>query len=282
MPELPEVETNRKLWEENSLNQKILSIHIDPDPIFFEKQTPNFLKKNLQNQKIINTGRLGKYFWIDLENNYSLLMHLGMTGWSFVYHHQKDRPRFLKLELKIKKNLYLGLTNKRKFGRCFLVKDIQNHPRLKKLGPDAYHSLPIAQDLFQEFQKRKIAIKALLLNQSLMTGVGNWIADEVLYQAKINPHRKASSLSLSEAKLIRSKIKSILNFAVKVDADDKKFPKTWLFHHRWGKNKNAQTFKGERLKFDTIGGRTTAWVEIRDKVERHSLLQGLEASYESA
>jgi formamidopyrimidine-DNA glycosylase len=98
------------------------------------------------------------------------------------------------------------------------------------------------------------------MDQSFAAGVGNWIADEVLYQARIDPRRRADALSEAEAKRIRSCLKRIIGKAVAVDADKKRFPRTWLFHRRWGKNSEAVTHRGERIRHITLAGRTTAWV----------------------
>ena len=107
-------------------------------------------------------------------------------------------------------------------------------------------------------------IKAALLNQKLFAGVGNWIADEVLYQIKLSPHRFCNSLTDSEVKHLRTTLLRILRKAVEVEADATRFPKTWLFHHRWGKQAETDA-QGEALRFDTVGGRTTAWVPSRQK-----------------
>ncbi len=88
---------------------------------------------------------------------------------------------------------------------------------------------------------RKAPIKAVLLDQSTFAGVGNWIADEVLYQAAIRPQRKASGLSKVEVGRLRSTLLRIIRRAVAVNADSDRFPRAWLFHRRWGRVKNAKT-----------------------------------------
>ena len=114
---------------------------------------------------------------------------------------------------------------------------------------------------FQEsFGRRKAPLKAVLLDQSFSAGVGNWIADEVCYQAGINPSRRTNKLSAAEVKRVRSKLDRIIKKAVEVNADDTKFPRTWLYHTRWGKGKDAVDPKGRPVRFKQVGGRTTAWV----------------------
>ena len=103
-------------------------------------------------------------------------------------------------------------------------------------------------------------MKSLLLDQSFAAGVGNWIADEVLYQAGIDPRRRAPSLTDAEARRLRTRLAAIVTRAVDANADDARYPRSWLFHRRWGKHADARTTRGDRIEHLTIGGRTTAWV----------------------
>src|SRR5262249_3108444 len=91
-------------------------------------------------------------------------------------------------------------------------------------------------------------------------GVGNWIADEVLYQARIAPRRAARSLSRDEIRRLRAALRSVVETAVAARADSDRYPKSWLFHHRWGRNAAAVTRRGEQSRHHTVGGRTSAWV----------------------
>ena len=113
--------------------------------------------------------------------------------------------------------------------------------------------------------RRTIPIKTLLLDQSFSAGVGNWIADEILYQARIAPGRRACELTEAEAKRIRGKMKSIIEKSVSVDADKSKFPKSWFFHYRWGKKAEAVTARGEKIINEDHAGRTTSWVPARQE-----------------
>ena len=82
----------------------------------------------------------------------------------------------------------------------------------------------------------------------------------MLYQAGIDPRRRASSLTDAEARRVRARLVSIVKRAVRANADDSHYPGTWLFHRRWGKRGDATTALGEPIEHLTIGGRTTAWV----------------------
>jgi formamidopyrimidine-DNA glycosylase len=89
--------------------------------------------------------------------------------------------------------------------------------------------------------------------------VGNWIADEVLYQARIDPRRPARTLSLAESSRLRRRLLAVLTTAVRAGADGDRFPRRWLFHRRWDHDPLARTSTGAPIRWDTIAGRTTAW-----------------------
>ena len=104
-------------------------------------------------------------------------------------------------------------------------------------------------------------VKSLLLDQSFSAGVGNWIADEVLYQAGIDPRRHATSLTDEEARRVRARgLRPSSSAPSPPTPTMRATPRAWLFHRRWGKRAEARTTRGERIEHLTIGGRTTAWV----------------------
>jgi formamidopyrimidine-DNA glycosylase len=86
-----------------------------------------------------------------------------------------------------------------------------------------------------------------------------------LYQARLRPDREAARLRPEETVRLRQRLLAIVEKAVAVDADSDRFPRSWLFHHRWGKNAKARTAAGEKIVHATIGGRTTAFVPSRQR-----------------
>lgn len=136
---------------------------------------------------------------------------------------------------------------------------------MKKLGFDPLRKFPTASELAPLLARRRAPIKAVLLDQKLFAGVGNWIADEILYQAGIAPARLASTLTKAEVARLRARTLSIVRTAVRAGADYERFPKTWLFHHRWGRVENSRTHRKEKIRHDDIGGRTTAWVPAKQR-----------------
>ena len=113
-------------------------------------------------------------------------------------------------------------------------------------------------------RRGRARLKGVLLDQRLAAGVGNWLADEVLYQARLDPRRKVGSLTPEERDRIRLKLYDIVRFAVSVRARKDAFPRDWLFHYRWGKADGALV-DGNEIHFTELSGRTTAWVPTLQK-----------------
>ncbi|HEX5813917.1 MAG TPA: hypothetical protein VF010_01220, partial [Methylomirabilota bacterium] len=82
----------------------------------------------------------------------------------------------------------------------------------------------------------------------------------VLYQARIDPRRRAGTLTDDEIRRLRSALRRVMTVSVRARNDSDRYPRRWLFHDRWGKNAKAYTSRGEKIRHDTIAGRTTAWV----------------------
>jgi formamidopyrimidine-DNA glycosylase len=170
------------------------------------------------------------------------------------------RPRFLKLLLEAEDGSRVAFTDGRRLGRLWLSSDPSSDKRMEKLGRDVYNDLPSEKELHLILSKRKAPIKALLLDQKLFAGVGNWIADEVLYWAKISPKRLGNELSPKQIKALRETLIMVVGKAVEVGADKEKFPKDWLFHVRWDGKRGHEFMNGKPIVRETVGGRTTAWV----------------------
>ncbi len=277
MPELAEVEFGRKEAESVALGRKISEVWCDDDAIVFAGVEPGKMQSYLQGRTVVGTGRHGKYIWFELDQRPWPLFHFGMTGAFRI----KDRdpleieaspktpdrswpPRFAKICLTFEDGGELVMTNARRLGRIRLLEDPVAEAPIDKLGFDPYLSMPSAEDFAREVLRRKVTIKGLLLNQSFAAGVGNWIADEVLYQAGIDPRRRGCDLSTAEVLDLQTSLQNIVNTAVQVDADKARFPISWLFHERWGKKADAK-IDGEVIEHMTVAGRTTAWVPTRQK-----------------
>ena len=274
MPELAEVEHARRLAHEVAVGRTIIEAWVADDDIVVEGHTPDEVAAVLTGAQVVGTGRHGKQQWLVLQDRPALLLHFGMTGGFRVLGDEPMRlnasptevdrtwpPRFTKLLLTFDDGGQLAMTNARRLGRIRLRDDVRGEPPISKLGFDPLLTLPSPARFRRLLARRSRAnLKGLLLDQGFAAGVGNWIADEVLFQAGLDPRRTVGSLSDEEVALLRLKLRHIIKTAVRVDARKDRFPKGWLFHHRWGKDAGARTADGEPIEHITLAGRTTAWV----------------------
>jgi len=281
MPELPEVETVCRVMRHALQGKRITVVEVVPDALVFSGLAPKVIEKALLQRTVQAVGRRGKFFWLTLDGEGPTVFgHLGMSGWvreigaegtrlhghgRAPFEDAQGRPRFLKLGIRTKAGSSIVLTDPRRLGRIWLGPSAEQEPRVQRLGRDAFDDLPSERELLASFGRRRIPIKALLLDQGLLSGIGNWIADEVLYQSGIAPKRSAASLTPTEISALRRAIRSVLTRAVKVGADHQRFPKSWLFAHRWGGTRGVDQIDGQRISRETVGGRTTAWVPARQK-----------------
>ena len=279
MPELPEVERGRRLAATACEGRRIERVRCANDRIVFDEQSPLHVRRALIGRRVRRVHRHGKQLWFELDDQNHPLFHFGMAGafqvpgvpaLSLASSGKRDGdgswpPRHLKIHLWMEDGGELVMTDKRRFGRIRLRAEPRAEPPISRLGFDPLTQMPPMEEFARRLRGRRVAIKSLLLDQGFAAGVGNWIADEVLYQAGIDPRRGADSLSKAELRRLRNKLGAVVKKAVEVDAVKERFPRSWLFHHRWGKSASARTARGQAIEFIEIGGRTTAWVPTLQK-----------------
>lgn len=208
-------------------------------------------------------------------------MHFGMTGWmkfsndeSGYYKPAKEDaqwpPRFMKfvLEMQGEPDCQVAFVDARRLGRVRLI-DVeadmmrQTSP-LKDNGPDPVIDKDIlTRDwLRAKMKSKRVPVKAFLLDQANISGVGNWVADEVLYQAKIHPEQYSNTFSDEQLDRLHDSLIGVCTTACETLADSSRFPENWLMRYRWnkGKKENARLPNGEKITHITVGGRTSAIV----------------------
>lgn len=260
MPELVEVEIFKRQIEKSLKGKTIQKVLVHPDKLIFNNRSSAFIKKSFLGARIKRCLRKGKYIWFETDHDISPVFHLGMTGSYIIANKLPDKSiKSVKLVLIMDDGTTFTFKDPRRFGRIFLLNDpLQKRP-LSNLGPDVLNELPRMKTMKDLLKKRKAPIKGVLLDQSSLSGIGNWMADEILFQSRIDPHKIAMKLRPDEIKKLLQKMRSVTNLAIRVGANPEKYPKTWLFHKRWG-HKNNPTIFGHKIRYETVAGRTTAWV----------------------
>lgn len=275
MPELPEVEHARAVIDRVAVGRRIVRVECADDPIVVPDGAAA-IERALSGHTVVAAHRHGKWLWLELDRAPHLLSHLGMTGsWRTPGDEplrlesspkELDRawpPRFTKLSLELDDARRLAFTNARRLGRVLLRDDPRSEPPLSALGFDPLLELPPLPRFRELLARRRGVLKGLLLDQSFAAGVGNWMADEILYQAGVDPRRTLDTLSDDEVRRIHAALRSVVRVAVAADAVSDRYPKSWLFHHRW--EKGTRTADGEPIAHTTVAGRTTAWVPSRQR-----------------
>ena len=304
MPELPEVEGARFVVEKFCLNHTVTSVNLREqgggprnglfDDLVFSPTDggENVFKTAMLHRTLVGFKRHGKQMWLQLAKNVNkrtggskvnILMHLGMTGSLRLkgeavpqYRVLKDKdsawpPRFCKCEIVFDSGVRLAFCDPRRLGRIRIRgDDVCDVPPLGKLAPDPIlHG--VDPDRFEAvMHKHKIPIKALLLDQEkAVAGIGNWMADEVLYQTGIHPETPCCSLPAQKTTELAKKIEEVSGTGCECTVANRGYPEHWLFNYRWQKaNSKANhitDYYGHGITFVDVGGRTSAVVSAVQK-----------------
>jgi formamidopyrimidine-DNA glycosylase len=233
MPELPEVEVTRRQIEAILVGRTVLGVETTKKSYFF-LTPPSELRARLLGRKTTRLTRIGKYLIAELDDGSKLLLHLGMTGQLFAAGAKSPRllsaarratlspERARRFEPDQHTHLILSFAEPgpnlyfrdvRKFGKVAWMARDAPHERLDKLGIDAL--LVSGDELFARTRKRAAPIKSVLLDQSVLAGVGNIYADEALFLAKVRSTRRAKSLRPDECEAIANAVRRVLKRSIR-------------------------------------------------------------------
>jgi formamidopyrimidine-DNA glycosylase len=232
MPELPEVEVTRRRLAPLLLGRRIREVKTTRNSYLFLTR-PERLRSRLVGRSVVALLRRGKYLVCVLDEGSRLVVHLGMTGQFFSgaatsprllsataraslspgeqVDFEPDSHTHLQLAF-VDEGPQVFLRDVRKFGKILLLDPGEQHPRLERLGIDALEVN--GERLFQATRKRQVAIKNLLLQQSVISGVGNIYADEALFRAGVRPTRRAGRVSRAECGALADAIRAILERSI--------------------------------------------------------------------
>lgn len=251
MPELPDVETFRRYLNRTSMHKMIEDTRITSRRIL-GKTPANKLKNALRGFAFCKSRRYGKYLFAETDGKYTLLMHFGMTGF-LKYFKKIEPPKNTRFLIRFASGYNLAYVNQRLLGRIGLVESMDKVIQEKCLGPDAAR---VNQGEFIGILGNSGGcVKAALMNQKLIAGIGNIYADEILYQAHLHPKARANTLEGKKIKKIYKSLKKVIKTAVDRKADPEKMPSSWLLPYR---NKTGKCPRCKNsIKRVKVSGRTS-------------------------
>ena len=204
MPELPEVETIRKQLTESLIGDTIGSIEIRDRAIFIGDE------KTLAGEKLLKVGRVGKYLFVHFVSGRGIGIHLKMTGRLVLHQEDYEEVPYTRAVITFVSGRKVYYWDTRKFGYLRVVEDIagEESATKQKLGPEPWEIDEI--EFLRKLQKTGRTIKDVILDQSIMAGVGNIYANDALWLAGIWPARKANKIGLKEAKKLLESIRAVM------------------------------------------------------------------------
>jgi len=252
MPELPEVETFRRYLDSTSLKQRITNVEVK-DSYVLKRISARELTRRLKGRRFEKSHRHGKHLFVRASDELWLRLHFGMTGSLEYLKDEEVAPRTARVIFRFANSCRLAFEDQRKFGEIELVDDVGDFLQTRGLGPDA---LEIGLSQFQAIVgKHHGAVKAILLNQQLIAGIGNLYADEILFRARMHPATDAARVSDKDLKRLFRATHYVLEKAITLKTDFNRLPKSWLLTHRGKPGRCPRCGRG--LKSATIGGRTS-------------------------
>lgn len=265
MPELPEVETVKETLKLKLIGKKIKDVKIYYDGIIAYPEIKEF-SKQIKNLPIKDINRRGKWLMFDLDKYY-LLSHLRMEGKYFFKNKGDKLDNHEHVVFSLDSNEELRYRDTRKFGKMYLIKkeDINNVGPIKDLGLEPWDTNLTEEYLKDKYKTKKLPIKTVLLDQSIIVGIGNIYADEILFLSKLNPLIKCCDLNDDDLENIIKYTKEVLEKAIKlggttirtytsVDGVHGRFQNELLVH---GKDNDSCPACGQAIKKIRVGGRGT-------------------------
>jgi formamidopyrimidine-DNA glycosylase len=258
MPELAEVEWYRKQWNAG-IGNKVVDVQLHAQKRVFRDTNTRALRKKLIGQKLLRSATRGKRMVFEFSGDNRLGLHLGMTGKIHLApaNFHPDKHDHLVLS---QRGRALVFTDSRQFGR------VRFHHGKK---PPSWWADDVPEIISKKFDRkfvdqfldrhRQAPIKAVVLMQNGFSGIGNWMADEILWRAKIHPAARAGKLTAPKRAALFRETKFIVRESLRIIGKDfSDPPRNWLIHQKW-KRVGVCPRHHTPLKHATIGGRNTAW-----------------------
>ena len=258
MPELPDVELFKRVLDQHARGHVVARISV-PDADSLEGATAATLQRRLKGRRLSSSSRHGKVLFANFEGAATLAMHFGTNGSLQAVPSDAKEPASTRLSFEFTDGVRLAYVNPRRIGHVHVSKDAASYVAGEHLGPDALDRAFDEVALSGLLADRKQAIKAVLMDQARIAGIGNIYADEILFQARLHPGVVAGTLDAGSRHRLFSAIKHVLQTAVDRGAGAEDFidrlPKGFLLPERRAGGHCPRC--GSALEMDKRGGRTS-------------------------
>lgn len=259
MPELPDVEVLRRSLRRKGFHRRIQRVSTGDGRIL--KRPPRFLRDRLAGRSLEATRRHGKYLFAGISgDNGWLILHFGMTG-TLLWPEAGEVPRHMRLQLDFRDGGAMSYVCARRLGRVDWTPRPRDFVEQEGLGPDTWR---ISWETFRDaLSGRTGTIKGTLMNQEVLAGLGNIYADEILFQARLDPRTPVADIPERTLRALHRLTGRVLRTAVRYRAEPERLPQAWLLPHRDEERPGCPRCSAS-LRRVAVSGRTT-WLCPREQ-----------------
>ncbi len=231
MPELPDVEVFKRYFDATALHHEISKTEVTDDSLLGDISS-NSLARKLKGRKFQLTDRYGKYLFAKVNDSGWLILHFGMTGFLKYFKNDDEAPDHIRMLVHFTNGYRLAYDCQRKLGLIDFTKDLEDFIKQKELGKDPFRSSFRLEDFKNTIRQTRGGIKAFLMNQKWIAGIGNIYSDEILFHAGIHPEADITEMNDETLKNLYSSLKTVLKTAVNNKVNPAEFPQNYLLPHR--------------------------------------------------
>jgi formamidopyrimidine-DNA glycosylase len=258
MPELPDVEIFKRALDEHGVGRVIEHVAV-PDPGSLEGATATALQRRLKDRRLSASSRHGKVLFAEFEDAVTLAMHFGTNGSLRALRAKEHEPSSTRILFAFSDGERLAYVNPRRIGHVCVTDSPMGFIATEQMGPDALHPAFDEKAFAAMLAKRRQPIKAVLMDQGRIAGIGNIYADEILFQARLHPGLIAQSLNVATRGRLFEAMQLVLRTAIACGAGAEAFtdrlPKGFLLPERHAGGHCPRC--GSALTIDKRGGRTS-------------------------
>jgi formamidopyrimidine-DNA glycosylase len=258
VPELPDVELYKRHLDAHARHRPIAGVVVNDARILGDLPVKAFVAR-LKDNRFEGSRRHGKHLLVELAQGGWLTLHFGMTGSLASFADAGDDPPYDRVRFDFADDGHLAYVNRRMLGRVGLADDADAFVAAEQLGPDALDPSFDLETFTAAVATRRRDVKAVLMDQALIAGIGNIYADEILFQARVHPRTAAASLSARQRAALFAQIKAVLQTAIDAGAGAEqlldRLPEGYLLRQR--ERGRACPRCGGRVATLKSGGRTS-------------------------